>query len=138
MAKQAARCGDERLALICKKIAGDESRHEQFYTRMMGEVIDRIPSGGLVVMRQMLRRIIAMPGRQMFDGKDADLFDHFAAVAQRMGVYTARLRRNREAPGRHLADRRPRRFRKGRLGRISMCSTPSSWTASLIKSRKPP
>jgi acyl-[acyl-carrier-protein] desaturase len=90
VAKQAARCGDERLALICKKIAGDESRHEQFYTRMMGEVMERDPAGGLVVMRQMLRRIIAMPGRQMFDGKDPDLFDHFAAVAQRMGVYTAR------------------------------------------------
>jgi acyl-[acyl-carrier-protein] desaturase len=25
----------------------------------------------------------------MYDGKDPDLFDHFAAVAQRLGVYTA-------------------------------------------------
>jgi len=29
-----------------------------------------------------------MPGRLMFDGKDPDLFDHFAIVAQRLGVYT--------------------------------------------------
>lgn len=36
----------------------------------------------------MMRGLIAMPGRLMYDGKDADLFDHFAVVAQRMGVYT--------------------------------------------------
>jgi acyl-[acyl-carrier-protein] desaturase len=29
-----------------------------------------------------------MPGRLMFDGRDPDLFNHFAAVAQRLGVYT--------------------------------------------------
>jgi acyl-[acyl-carrier-protein] desaturase len=32
--------------------------------------------------------VIAMPGRLVYDGKDPDLFDHFAAVAQRLGVYT--------------------------------------------------
>jgi acyl-[acyl-carrier-protein] desaturase len=36
----------------------------------------------------MMRRIISMPGRLMFDGQDPGLFDHFAAVAQRMNVYT--------------------------------------------------
>src|SRR4051794_36379841 len=35
----------------------------------------------------MIRRVIAMPGRLMFDGKDPDLFDHFSVVAQRIGVY---------------------------------------------------
>src|SRR5205823_2666444 len=34
------------------------------------------------------RTIIAMPGRLMYDGKDPDLFDHFAVVAQRSSVYT--------------------------------------------------
>jgi len=29
-----------------------------------------------------------MPGRLMSDGKDPDLFEHFTAVAQRLGLYT--------------------------------------------------
>jgi acyl-[acyl-carrier-protein] desaturase len=31
-----------------------------------------------------------MPGRFMDDGRDPDLFDHFAVVAQRTHVYTVR------------------------------------------------
>ncbi len=80
--------GDENLARICRKIAGDESRHELFYTRMMGEVMKRDPETALVVFRDMMRRVIAMPGRLMTDGKNPDLFDQFATVAQRLGVYT--------------------------------------------------
>jgi acyl-[acyl-carrier-protein] desaturase len=38
----------------------------------------------------MLRGTIAMPGRFMDDGRDPDLFDHFATVAQRAAVYTVR------------------------------------------------
>ena len=38
----------------------------------------------------MLRGRIAMPGRFMDDGRDPDLFDHFAIVAQRTDVYTVR------------------------------------------------
>ena len=30
-----------------------------------------------------------MPGELMTDGRDERLFDHFSAVAQRSGVYTA-------------------------------------------------
>jgi len=29
-----------------------------------------------------------MPGRLMFDGKDPNLFDHYAVVSQRIGAYT--------------------------------------------------
>lgn len=83
--------GDTSLGKICKRIAGDESRHEAFYTRMMGEVMDVDPERGLLIFRQMLRRIIAMPGRLMDDGTDDgdDLFERFAVVAQRLKVYTA-------------------------------------------------
>ncbi len=42
----------------------------------------------MLCLRDMLRTVIAMPGRLMFDGKDPDLFDHFAIIAQRTGVYT--------------------------------------------------
>jgi len=81
--------GDENLARICRKIAADESRHEQFYTRMMREVMQRDPDRALLIFRDLMRRVIAMPGRNMTDGKDPNLFDRFATVAQRLGVYTA-------------------------------------------------
>jgi acyl-[acyl-carrier-protein] desaturase len=80
--------GDVALARICQKIAGDEARHEAFYTTVMGKVMEQDPEGGLNTMHSMFRRVIAMPGRLMNDGKDPDLFDHFAVVAQRIGVYT--------------------------------------------------
>lgn len=80
--------GNTALGNICKRIAGDESRHEAFYTRMMGQVMKQDPARGVTIFRQMLRRIIAMPGRLMDDNKDPDLFDHFSSVAQRLNVYT--------------------------------------------------
>ena len=80
--------GDCYLAKICQRIAGDESRHEAFYTKMMRQVMEIDPNGGILAFRGMLRSIIAMPGRLMYDGKDPDLFDHFAVIAQRSNVYT--------------------------------------------------
>jgi acyl-[acyl-carrier-protein] desaturase len=88
VARLAAGNGDENLSRICRKIAGDESRHELFYTRMMGEVMNQDPAQAILVFRDMMRRVIAMPGRLMTDGKNPDLFDQFATVAQRLGVYT--------------------------------------------------
>jgi acyl-[acyl-carrier-protein] desaturase len=69
-------------------IASDEARHEAFYTRIMNRVLDHDPSGGILAIRSMLRGVLAMPGRFMDDGRDPQLFDHFATVAQRAGVYT--------------------------------------------------
>ena len=86
----AARHGDPNLARICGVIAGDEARHEAFYTRMMTEVLEHDPAGGILAFRSMLSGGIAMPGRFMDDGRDPDLFDHFAIVAQRAKVYTVR------------------------------------------------
>ena len=57
---------------------------------MMAEVLDLDPAGGILAFRSMLRGLIAMPGRLMDDGRDPDLFDHFAVVAQRTNVYTVR------------------------------------------------
>lgn len=84
----ATRQGDSNLARICGVIAGDEARHEAFYTRMMAAVLAYDPGGGILAFRSMLRGRIAMPGRFMDDGRDPDLFDHFAIVAQRTSVYT--------------------------------------------------
>ncbi len=88
VAKLAAAQGDPNLAKICLRISGDEARHEAFYTLMAGQVMEADPAGGIMAFREMMRSLIAMPGRLMYDGKDADLFDHFAVVAQRLGVYT--------------------------------------------------
>jgi acyl-[acyl-carrier-protein] desaturase len=88
VARIAAAQGDPNLAKICLRISGDEARHEAFYTLMAGKVMEADPEGGILAFREMMRGLIAMPGRLMYDGKDADLFDHFAIVAQRLGVYT--------------------------------------------------
>lgn len=86
----ASNLGDENLSKICKKIAADESRHEAFYTKMMGQVMAHDAATAVLVFKDTMRRMISMPGKLMFDGKDPDLFEHFSAVAQRIGVYTAR------------------------------------------------
>ena len=80
--------GEENLARICQKIAADETRHELFYTKVVAELFNRYPEATLFAYRSMLRRLIAMPGSRMTDGHDPNLFDHYAAVAQRTGVYT--------------------------------------------------
>lgn len=85
----AARAGDAQLGRICRVIAADEARHETFYTRMMGHVLDVDPEGGVLAFASMLDAQISMPGRYMGDDEEPDLFDRFALVAQRVGVYTA-------------------------------------------------
>ena len=87
--KLAGAQGDQNLARICGMIASDEARHETFYTRMMAQVLEHDPEGGVLAVRTMLRGPITMPGKFMDDGRDPDLFDHFAVVAQRAGIYTA-------------------------------------------------
>ncbi len=90
VAKMALAQGDEALSKICRRIAGDESRHETFYTRVVGQVMEQDPEGGILAFRTLLRGFITMPGRNMADGRTPDLYDHFAATAQRLGTYTAR------------------------------------------------
>ncbi|MCX5661037.1 MAG: acyl-ACP desaturase [Planctomycetota bacterium] len=87
-ARLAAAQGDLFLAKICKRIAGDEARHESFYTQAMGEVFRTDPNDAVLAMKTMLRTLIVMPGQFMTDGRDPMLFDHFAVVAQRAGIYT--------------------------------------------------
>ena len=88
LGKLAAQQGDENLAKICRRIAGDEARHETFYTRVVGQAMEREPETAVLAFRSMIKGIISMPGRHMFDGQDPDLFDHFAIVSQRIGAYT--------------------------------------------------
>lgn len=125
----AARQGDSNLARICGVIAGDEARHEAFYTRMMSEVLDRDPAGGILAFRSMLRGRIAMPGRFMDDGRDADLFDHFAIRRPaRRCLHRARLRFDHRTPRHHLAHRKP--IGDGRSGAGSRRTLPARRTVS--------
>ena len=61
-----------------------------FYTRVVGQVMERDPEGGVLAYRAMLKGLIAMPGRLMFDGRRPRPVRPLAAVTQRIGVYTVR------------------------------------------------
>ncbi|MDR3621375.1 MAG: acyl-ACP desaturase [Paludisphaera borealis] len=82
------RCGEENLAKICRKIAADETRHEVFYTKIVGEIFKGDPENAMLAYRHMLRRLVAMPGARMDDGRDPDLYEHYSHVTQRTGIYT--------------------------------------------------
>ncbi len=90
LARLAFEHGEENLGRICQKIAADETRHEVFYTKVVAKLFECDPEATLLAYRAMLRRLIAMPGSRMTDGRDPNLFDRYAAVAQRTGVYTSR------------------------------------------------
>jgi acyl-[acyl-carrier-protein] desaturase len=77
------------LARICGAIAADEKRHEAAYTRVVAKIFEVDPDAAVRAMAYMMRRRITMPAALMDDGRDADLFAHYAAAAQQAGVYTA-------------------------------------------------
>ncbi|XP_062025234.1 stearoyl-[acyl-carrier-protein] 9-desaturase 6, chloroplastic [Rosa rugosa] len=81
--------GDPVLARICGTIASDERRHEFAYSKIVEKLLEVDPTGAMVAIADMMRKKITMPAHLMYDGEDPKLFEHFAAVAQRLGVYTA-------------------------------------------------
>ena len=81
--------GDPALSKICGLIAGDEARHEEAYKRIFSKVIEIDPSGGVMAFYKMMKLRIAMPASLMSDGTDKNLYAQYAAVAQKIGVYTA-------------------------------------------------
>ncbi|KAA8538322.1 hypothetical protein F0562_027855 [Nyssa sinensis] len=88
-ARLAKEGGDPVLARICGSIASDEKRHENAYARIVEKLLEVDPTGAMVAISDMMRKKITMPAHLMYDGQDPRLFDHFSAVAQRLGVYTA-------------------------------------------------
>ncbi|KAM7507852.1 hypothetical protein LguiA_018305 [Lonicera macranthoides] len=88
-ARLAKERGDPVLARICGTIASDEKRHENAYTRIVEKLLEVDPTGAMLAISDMMRKKITMPAHLMYDGKDPHLFEHFSAVAQRLGVYTA-------------------------------------------------
>ncbi|PKA47429.1 Acyl-[acyl-carrier-protein] desaturase, chloroplastic [Apostasia shenzhenica] len=89
-ARLAKEHGDLKLAQVCGIIASDEKRHETAYTKIIEKLFEIDPDGTVLAFADMMKKKISMPAHLMFDGRDYDLFEHFSAVAQRLGVYTAK------------------------------------------------
>ncbi|MCO5590541.1 hypothetical protein L7F22_044512 [Adiantum nelumboides] len=89
-AKQAKDFGDVKLAKICGTIASDEKRHENAYTKIVEKLFELDSEGTMLCLEDMMRKKISMPAHLMYDGCDQNIFDKFALVAQKTGVYTAR------------------------------------------------
>ena len=79
-----------KLAQVCGTIAADEKRHEVAYTKIVEKLFEIDPDGTMLAFADMMRKKISMPAHLMYDGRDDNLFEHFSAVAQRLGVYTAK------------------------------------------------
>lgn len=89
-ARHAKEYGDDKLARICGTIAADEKRHETAYTKIVEKLFEIDPDGTVLAFCDMMKKKISMPAHLMYDGQDDNLFEHFSAVAQRLGVYTAK------------------------------------------------
>jgi acyl-[acyl-carrier-protein] desaturase len=93
-ARLAKAAGDETLAKLCGLIAADEGRHEVAYQRIVEELAVRDPKGVVLALAAMMHKQITMPAHNMDDGYHSErtgrsLFTDYAAVAERLGVYTA-------------------------------------------------
>lgn len=56
----------------------------------MEKLFEIDPDGTMLAFCDMMKKKISMPAHLMSDGRDQNLFEHFSAVAQRMGLYTAK------------------------------------------------
>ena len=82
--------GDLKLSQICGTIASDEKRHEIAYTKIVEKLFEIDPNDTILALANMMKKKISMPAHLMYDGQDDDLFQHYSAIAQRLGVYTAK------------------------------------------------
>ncbi|TVU31289.1 hypothetical protein EJB05_22970, partial [Eragrostis curvula] len=80
--------GDDALARICGTVAADEKRHEAAYTRIVAKLFEADPDAAVRAMAYMMRRRIDMPTSLVSDGRHADFYDRFVAIAQHAGTYT--------------------------------------------------
>lgn len=79
-----------KLAQICGIIAADEKRHETAYTKIVEKLFEIDPDNSILALAGMMKKKIKMPAHLMYDGQDDKIFEHFSAVAQKLGVYTAK------------------------------------------------
>jgi len=83
--------GDNKLAKMCKMIAGDEMRHHQAYSEFVTQIFKIDPSEMMIAFQQMMKNKIVMPAGFLRESgeKISSAFDNFSNSAQRIGVYTA-------------------------------------------------
>ena len=89
VARLAQKAGEDQLKRICGLVSGDEARHEKAYTNFISYIFEADPNGAMLTFCDVMKEQIVMPAHLMYDGKDPNLFDNFALIAQHLGVYTA-------------------------------------------------
>jgi len=91
MAKIARRKGVNKLYDICSNVAKDETRHAKFYSDIVTELMVRQPERMMIVYGELMKDKVIMPALNMIDETYTEpptLFEHFAGVANKIGVYT--------------------------------------------------
>ncbi len=91
VAQLAKKLGDNRLAKMCKIIAGDEMRHHLAYSEFVNRIFKIDASEMLLAFEYMMRKKITMPANLIRESGDSIgmAFEKFSESAQRIGVYTA-------------------------------------------------
>ena len=75
--KLAHKSGDEILSRICKTIAGDEARHEKGYKSFMTQIFEIDPNVHCWLLKNMMKKQIAMPAILMDNSPVDNLFTDF-------------------------------------------------------------
>jgi acyl-[acyl-carrier-protein] desaturase len=83
--------GDNKLAKMCKMIAGDEMRHHLAYSEFVDRIFKVDPSEMMLAFQYMMKQKIVMPAHFLRESgqKISAVFEQFSDSAQRIGVYTA-------------------------------------------------
>ena len=90
-ARLANKQDNDLLARMCGNIAADEQRHGFFYLRVAKAIFNADPENAMIRFHELMKGNIIMPARLMTDGvytEPPTLFDHFAGVAEDIGIYT--------------------------------------------------
>ena len=80
--------GDKSLAKLSGMIAGDEAQHEKAYKTFVKKLFELDPAGTMEAFVGMMQSKIVMPASLMQENEHGNAFEHFASVAQKLGVYT--------------------------------------------------
>ncbi|NHN25655.1 acyl-ACP desaturase [Flavobacterium jejuense] len=91
VAQMAKKFGDNKLAKMCRLIAGDEMRHHQAYSTFVSRIFEVDPSEMMLAFQHMMKHKITMPAHFLRESgqKISTAFEQFSDAAQRIGVYTA-------------------------------------------------
>ena len=91
VAQMAKKYGDNKLAKMCRLIAGDEMRHHHAYSHFVKSIFEIDPSEMMLSFQYMMKNKINMPAQLIRESgeKIGTAFEEFSNSAQRIGVYTA-------------------------------------------------